>query len=104
MIDRWFHWQRHGARMALLLRVWVPFQWWNLEHRLWSIVRWRTTELNMRTLAHDQCECYCPEGSTTDLRIAFAGFGVWASLSRSRVKRPCSCDLIVSEWEAQHEA
>lgn len=73
-------------------------RWWN--HRIRNPLYWfrrSAWEFWLKTSPGHNGYCYCPCGSTTDLRITVTGIGIWISLSRDTTKRPCVCDNVVAE-------
>ncbi len=87
------------SRRRLMVR------WWGTYRPLRQFWRWLTLrreafwepafQATLRTHHGHQLGCYCPTGTTTDLRLVVFGCGVWVSVSRDLTARPCSCDKLV---------
>ena len=95
MSDLVWRWSVRGTGRVLTLR-W----WWNSPLRgLWYWLRGKSVwfECRLRTVHRENGFCYCPTGSTSEVRLAAFGCGLWLWLSRDLTKRPCVCETIVSE-------
>lgn len=108
MRDFW----RWNGRSHILFRVWWPrrfgrtLELWIL-HLLWSLyrvlldqiegLRWSGTEVSLKSWPKMNGFCYCQNGSSTDLRIVSAQFGLWLSVGRYRGAIPCPCDIKIHE-------
>lgn len=88
------YWQAGRMNKSLLIRRW----WWPSLYQLrewWRGKKYSSpVEIRLRTWQHCGL-CYCPTGSTTDLRVNILGIGFWASLTRDWTPKPCHCDKIM---------
>ena len=93
------HYRVGRSRRELFVR------WWSFGRPLraaWRRLTFRPRrnecppfEATLRTRHGHQQGCFCPTGTTTELRLELFGCGVWLHLSRDLTARPCPCDKIM---------
>lgn len=93
-------WTVRKCRKSLTIRYWWnsnplrdAWRWLIGSAPWWKNCEWASWHLKTSPGCNDTC--WCPCGSTTNIRITFFGVGVFAWLSRDTTTRPCWCDKAV---------
>ena len=100
LVDRMYYFQRGRIRYNLLIRAWRPSRWlpnlaWFLRNLWCPISKWHQRyEFSLQHRSRNSWRCYCPSGSSSDLRLALFGWGLWISLGRDWTALPCLCDRV----------